>query len=67
VLRAIVHGLRRLTRRPKADRALDDEIAQFLEMSAEQYMRAGLSRADAERAARLDFGGIETAKTRVRQ
>lgn len=64
--RSITHGLRRLFRRAEADQDLDDEIAQYLAMAVEEHMRAGMSRADAERAARVQFGGVESAKEGVR-
>src|SRR5205823_2895595 len=62
-------GLRRLFQRDAANRELDDEIAHLVEMAAREYERRGMTRADAERAARLDFsvaGGIEGTKEAVR-
>ena len=64
--RSITHGLRRLFRRAVVDKELNDEVAHYLEMSIVEHMRNGLSRADAERAARVDFGGVEAAKEGVR-
>jgi predicted permease len=63
---AITSGLRRLLRRDEAERDLDDEVRQYLDLATQQHMRAGLSRAAAERAARVDFGGVESAKESVR-
>ncbi len=45
---------------------LDDEVAHYLEMSAAEYVRSGLSRDEATRRARVDFGGVEAAKEGVR-
>ena len=63
---SIAEGLRRLFRRAETDAELDDEVAQFIEASAREHMARGLSRAEAERAARMEFGGIESAKENLR-
>jgi predicted permease len=65
--RAITQGLRRLLNPRAADRDLDDEIAQYLSAAADEYVGAGMTRAEAERKARLDFGGVESAKDAVRE
>ncbi len=64
--RDITHGVRRLLRRDASEQDLNDEVAQYLEAAADEYMRAGLSREDAMRRARVDFGGVENAKEGVR-
>lgn len=64
---SIADGIRRLLRPAAARTDLDDEVSQFLESAARDYMSRGLSRADAERAARVDFGGVEAAKDSVRE
>ena len=46
----------------REDGHLDDELQTFIEMSAAQKMRDGLSAAEARRLARLELGGIEQAK-----
>src|SRR4029450_7368341 len=66
MLRAIALGLRRLVSRKDVDRELDDEVQQYLEHATEAHVKAGLSRADAERAARLEFGGVENVKDQIR-
>jgi len=63
---SIREGLRRLFRRAQVDAELDDEVAQFLEASAREHVANGLSRDEAERLARIEFGGIESAKENVR-
>jgi predicted permease len=65
-LRTITHGLRRLLNPQAADRALDDEIHQYIIAAADEYVKSGMSRAEAERRARMDFGGVEAAKEAVR-
>ena len=66
LLRTITSGLRTLFRKDEVERELDDEVAQYLELATQAHMRAGLSRADAERAARIDVGGVEATKENVR-
>ncbi len=48
------------------DRELDDEIQCHLSLEAEANRRKGMSRADAERKARLDFGSIESVREEMR-
>lgn len=64
--RAITHGFRRLFRRTDVEQELNDEVAQYLEAAADEYMRAGVPRDDAIRRARMDFGGVDSAKEGVR-
>ncbi len=66
LLRTITSGFRTLLRKEDVERELDDEIAQYVEAATQAHMRAGLSRDAAARAARIDFGGIETTKETVR-
>lgn len=58
--------VRNLVRRPRVERQLDDELAAFVENATVEHLRRGLSRKDAERAARLELGGIEAVKDNVR-
>ena len=64
--RSMRAGLRTLFRRAATDRELDDELQHFLELSVDEKMRAGLSRDEAERAARIDMGGVQQSKETVR-
>jgi predicted permease len=64
--RSVIDGLRRLFRKDEVEDDLSDEVDHYLEMAAREHMRRGLSRAEAERAARIDFGGIEAVKEQVR-
>jgi putative ABC transport system permease protein len=43
---------------PRKDDRLDDEMAFHLEQQTAKLMRAGMTEADARRAARLKFGGV---------
>jgi predicted permease len=64
--RALTRGLRRLFRRDRAEQDLNDEVEHYIEQAASAYMRDGMSRHEATRRARLEFGGIESAKEEVR-
>jgi putative ABC transport system permease protein len=66
LLPAIRHGLRALFRGDEVDRELDDEVRHYLAEATEENIRAGMTRAAAERAARLAFGAVEGAKEGVR-
>lgn len=52
-------------RRLEAD--LDDEIRFHLDMLTEEKIRAGMPPRDAQRAARIELGGIEQVKEQVRE
>jgi len=54
-----------LFRREEAD--LDEEVHFHLEMLTEENIRAGMSPKEAQRAARIEFGGIEQVKEQVRE
>src|SRR5205823_14646764 len=53
------------TRRVEAD--LDQEVHAHLELLTEENMRAGVPPQEAQRAARIELGGIEQVKEQVRQ
>jgi putative ABC transport system permease protein len=57
---------RNLSRKARVDRDLDDELASYLALLAAEKERAGMSPQAARRAARLDLGGVEQVKERVR-
>jgi hypothetical protein len=52
--------------RQRAERALDDELQAFLEISAAEKMRGGLPPDEARRLARLELGGVEQVREQVR-
>ena len=58
-LRVVVHRLR-------AEREMDAELRFHIQAFAEDLMRGGLSREEAQRRARIEFGGIERAKEECR-
>ena len=65
-LRRLVSVLRWIFNRRKAEQGLDDELEAFVDVSAAETMRDGLSLAEARRLAMLELGGVEQAKERVR-
>ncbi|HUI40477.1 MAG TPA: ABC transporter permease [Terriglobia bacterium] len=66
LLRNLVGGLRALFGRKRAERDMNDELRGYLVDSVKAKMRAGLSREDALRAARMEMGSIEAVKEEVR-
>ena len=58
---------RTLLHRRQLDQELDDEIAYHLEAKTADNIASGMSPEDARRAARLELGGIDQVKERVRQ
>ena len=64
--RTLRFGLRRLFNSDATERELNDEVQHLLDMQTAEYIRQGLSKADAERRARVEFGGVESVKEQVR-
>ena len=60
------YRLRALFDRRGMDHELDDELRFHIEQETEKNMRLGMPRADAERRARLEFGGVERIKEDAR-
>jgi predicted permease len=59
--------LRWLLRRDEIERALDDDLADYVARSAEDKARHGMSPQEARRAALIELGGLEQTKSRVRE
>jgi putative ABC transport system permease protein len=55
-----------LSQRARVEADLDQELTAYLELAAEEKVRAGMSPRAARRAARLDLGGVEQVKEGVR-
>src|SRR5918999_5902045 len=53
--------------RKRRDTDLDDEIAYDLALDAEERVRSGTSREEAERASRRDFGNVGLVKEGIRE
>src|SRR5215472_13950079 len=58
--------VRTLFRRKSVETELDDELRFHLERQVEKYVQSGLSREEAQRRARVEFGGVELAKEECR-
>ncbi|MPY87756.1 MAG: FtsX-like permease family protein [Luteitalea sp.] len=61
------HLFQRLLHRQRIEEELDDEVRTYFEILIERGMARGLSREAAQRAARVQFGGAEHVKQRVRE
>jgi putative ABC transport system permease protein len=58
---------RSLFRRRAVEAELDDELRFHLERQTEKYIQFGMSRAEASRHARLEFGGFDQVKQDCRE
>ena len=67
LLHDLLFRLRTLMRRPAAENELDDELRFHLERQADKYVRSGMSKAEAMRRARLEFGGLDQVKNECRE
>jgi hypothetical protein len=59
--------LRNLFSSRSAEKDLDQEMHAHLEMLMEENVRVGMSAQEAERAARMELGGVEQVKELVRE
>jgi putative ABC transport system permease protein len=60
------YRVRALLRRAEVERELDDELRFHLARETERYEQLGYSRSEAERRARIAFGGVDRAKEESR-
>jgi putative ABC transport system permease protein len=58
--------VRAIFRRKAVEGELEEELRFHLERQVEKYVQGGMSREEAQRRARLEFGGIEQAKEECR-
>src|SRR4051794_29329490 len=58
--------VRNFTGKAHVERDLSDELAAHLEMLVDEKVKAGMSEADARRAAAIELGGVEQVKEEVR-
>jgi putative ABC transport system permease protein len=66
MLRRLISGFRRLIHKKRFEHELDGELRAFLETATERKVSAGMSRADAARAARVEIGSFEAVKDGAR-
>jgi putative ABC transport system permease protein len=57
---------RNLFAKDAVERDLDEHVRSYIELLAAEKLRSGMSRTDAWRAARIEFGGAEHVKDEVR-
>ena len=62
----ITSTFRSLFRKEELDRNLDDELRSYLDHVADEKIGAGASRSEAYRQARIELGGVEQVKEKVR-
>ncbi len=65
-LRSLPERIWASLRKERLDQELDDEIESHLEMAVEENIRRGMEPAEARRAARREFGGLEQMKEQYR-
>jgi len=58
--------LRAIVRRSRMESEMDTELRFHIEAFAEDLVRSGVSRREAQRRARMEFGGFERAKEECR-
>src|ERR1043165_8874721 len=66
MFRRIGHALDFLFRRRRVEDELDEELRSSFEMMVDRFLASGLRPAEARRAARIEFEGVEQVKERVR-
>jgi putative ABC transport system permease protein len=67
LLHDLLFRLRTLMRHPAAENELNDELSFHLERQTDKYVKSGMSRAEAQRRARLEFGGLDQVKNECRE
>ena len=65
-LRNLVSGLRGLFCKQQVEREMDEELREYLDAAVNKKMRRGINREQAVRAVRIEMGGAESVKQRVR-
>jgi predicted permease len=63
----LIYRLRALVRRRAVESEMNDELRFHFERQVEKYVSAGTERTDAERRARMEFGGVESVKEECRE
>lgn len=66
MLNDLLIRMRALFRRESIEAELDEELQFHLERQIEKYVQSGVSRKEAARRARVEFGGVELAKEECR-
>jgi hypothetical protein len=67
LLRSIASAASAVFRRPHIDREMDDELRSHIQHRADDLERSGIPRVEAQRRARIEFGGYEHYKAECRE
>src|SRR5215510_11687498 len=62
-----MYWLRRLFRKEKTEKQLDSELRFHIEQLTADYVNSGMSPAEAQRRAKIEFGGLEGVKEECRE
>jgi predicted permease len=62
MLTDLIVRLRAILRRDAVERELDEELRFHVDHEIDRHVASGMTRADAERRARLEFGGVEQVR-----
>jgi len=66
VVRNFISGIKALFQKEQRSEDMNEELRSFQEASAQENIRSGLTPHEAQRAARIEMGSIETVKEKVR-
>ena len=67
LFRQLRSAWRNLTRKPRIERDLADEVSSYVELLTDKNMKDGMDERDARRAALVELGGVEQVKEEVRE
>ena len=65
ILKNLISGIKALFHNQQRSQDMDEELLAFLQASAQEKIRCGLTPQEAQRAARVEMGSIETVKEKV--
>jgi predicted permease len=65
-LRRFLAGIKALVSPDRGERELDAELRAYLELAMDKHVRSGSTHQEAVRLARMELGGVEAVKDRVR-
>jgi putative ABC transport system permease protein len=66
MLSELLYRLRALFRRNSVEAETDEELRAHIERQTDKYVQLGMSREEALRKARIEFGGVEQVKEEIR-
>ncbi len=67
MLSDLLFRFRSLFRRSTVEKELDEELRFHLEQQVEKHLRSGLTREEAMRRSRLEFGGLDQVSENCRE